>query len=120
MALQVELKTKPEDEEEEEDKQDDEEQVDEEQEEVKAETEKELKDGDCETFEERQEEEAELREDKEHSEYGSVSLGFRDSDGEKSLNLPESPRPLSQETRNLTASELLLNKSVSTRTGSSD
>lgn len=41
-----------------------------------------------------------------------TSLGFRESDGEKSLNLPESPRPLSQETRNLTASELLLNKSV--------
>lgn len=41
-----------------------------------------------------------------------TSLGFRESDGEKSLDLPESPRPLSQETRNLTASELLLNKSV--------
>ncbi|GAA6220059.1 piezo-type mechanosensitive ion channel component 2-like [Lates japonicus] len=38
-----------------------------------------------------------------------ISLGFRESDGEKSLDLPESPRPLSQETRNLTASELLLN-----------
>lgn len=44
-----------------------------------------------------------------------TSLGFRESDGEKSLNLTESPRPLSQETRNLTASELLLNKSVDTR-----
>lgn len=42
------------------------------------------------------------------------SLGFGDSDGEKSLDLPQSPRPLSQETRNLTASELLLNKLVST------
>uniref|UniRef100_A0A672GNJ7 Uncharacterized protein n=1 Tax=Salarias fasciatus TaxID=181472 RepID=A0A672GNJ7_SALFA len=38
-----------------------------------------------------------------------------ESDGEKSLDLPESPRPLSQETRNLTASELLLNKLVKTR-----
>ncbi|XP_058500051.1 piezo-type mechanosensitive ion channel component 2 [Solea solea] len=38
-----------------------------------------------------------------------ASLGFRESDGEKSLDLIESPRPLSQETRNLTASELLLN-----------
>lgn len=45
-----------------------------------------------------------------HSE--QTSLSFGDSYGEKSLNLPESPRPLSQETRNLTASELLLNKSV--------
>ncbi|KAF3696681.1 Piezo-type mechanosensitive ion channel component 2 Protein FAM38B [Channa argus] len=38
-----------------------------------------------------------------------TSLGFKEIDGEKSLDLPESPRPLSQETRNLTASELLLN-----------
>ncbi|XP_035513016.1 piezo-type mechanosensitive ion channel component 2 [Morone saxatilis] len=38
-----------------------------------------------------------------------ISLGFRESDGERSLDLAESPRPLSQETRNLTASELLLN-----------
>ncbi|XP_036961535.1 piezo-type mechanosensitive ion channel component 2 [Acanthopagrus latus] len=38
-----------------------------------------------------------------------TSLGFRDSDGEKSLDLPESSRPLSQEMRNLTASDLLLN-----------
>lgn len=41
-----------------------------------------------------------------------TSLSFGDSYGEKSLNLPESPRPLSRETRNLTASELLINKSV--------
>lgn len=41
-----------------------------------------------------------------------TSLDFRESDEDKSLDLPESPRPLSQETRNLTASELLLNKSV--------
>lgn len=110
-------------EEEEEDKQHSEEQEDEEQEEVqddvKEETKEEPKD-DCETFDEKPEEEAELREDEEHTEYGSVSLGFRDSDGEKSLDLPESPRPLSQETRNLTASELLLNKSVSKRNGSVD
>lgn len=39
-----------------------------------------------------------------------------DSDGEKSLDLTESPRALSQETRNLTASELLLNKSVRAET----
>ncbi|KAM6924897.1 piezo-type mechanosensitive ion channel component 2 [Xenentodon cancila] len=38
-----------------------------------------------------------------------ISLGFRESDEEKSLDLTGSPRPLSQETRNLTASELLLN-----------
>ncbi|KAG7219856.1 hypothetical protein INR49_018813, partial [Caranx melampygus] len=37
------------------------------------------------------------------------SLDFRESDREKSLDLTVSPRPLSQETRNLTASELLLN-----------
>lgn len=41
-----------------------------------------------------------------------ASLGFLERDGEKSLDLPDSPRPLSQEARNLTASELLLNKSV--------
>ena len=41
-----------------------------------------------------------------------TSLDLRDSGEEKSFDLPESPRPLSQETRNLTASELLLNKSV--------
>ncbi|XP_030590436.1 piezo-type mechanosensitive ion channel component 2 [Archocentrus centrarchus] len=38
-----------------------------------------------------------------------TSFELRDSDGERSLDLTESPRPLSQETRNLTASELLLN-----------
>ncbi|KAK2851179.1 hypothetical protein Q5P01_007455 [Channa striata] len=37
------------------------------------------------------------------------SVGFKEIDEEKSLDLPESPRPLSEETRNLTASELLLN-----------
>ncbi|XP_075993194.1 piezo-type mechanosensitive ion channel component 2 [Genypterus blacodes] len=39
----------------------------------------------------------------------STSLGLREGDDEISLDLLESPRPLSQETRNLTASELLLN-----------
>ncbi|KAF6735527.1 Piezo-type mechanosensitive ion channel component 2 [Oryzias melastigma] len=37
------------------------------------------------------------------------SLDHRESDGERSIDLTESQRPLSQETRNLTASELLLN-----------
>lgn len=41
-----------------------------------------------------------------------ASLGFLERDGEESFDLPDSPRPLSQEARNLTASELLLNKSV--------
>ncbi|XP_031142000.1 piezo-type mechanosensitive ion channel component 2 [Sander lucioperca] len=55
-------------------------------------------------------EEAEQREEDECADYPEcTSLGFRESDGEKSLDLTESPRPLSQETRNLTASELLLN-----------
>ncbi|CAL8369473.1 unnamed protein product [Lota lota] len=38
-----------------------------------------------------------------------TSLNLRDSVERKSFDIPESPRPLSQETRNLTASELLLN-----------
>ncbi|KAE8293253.1 Piezo-type mechanosensitive ion channel component 2 Protein FAM38B [Larimichthys crocea] len=55
-------------------------------------------------------ERTELREEDEFADYSeSISLGFRESDGEKSLDLAETPRPLSQETRNLTASELLLN-----------
>lgn len=41
-----------------------------------------------------------------------ISLDLRASDDEKSHDLTPSPRPLSQESRNLTASELLLNKSV--------
>ncbi|XP_041859109.1 piezo-type mechanosensitive ion channel component 2 [Melanotaenia boesemani] len=50
------------------------------------------------------------REEDEHSKYAKcVSLDLRESDEEKSFDLTESPRPLSQETRNLTASELLLN-----------
>ncbi|AWP09441.1 putative piezo-type mechanosensitive ion channel component 2-like [Scophthalmus maximus] len=55
-------------------------------------------------------EQQQRREEIECDEYsGSISLDFMESDGEKSLDLVESPRPLSQETRNLTASELLLN-----------
>lgn len=41
-----------------------------------------------------------------------LSLDLRASEDEKSHDLTPSPRPLSQESRNLTASELLLNKSV--------
>lgn len=53
------------------------------------------------------------RKEDEGAEYpDEASVGSVESDGEKSLDLPDSPRPLSQETRNLTASELLLNKSV--------
>lgn len=52
-------------------------------------------------------------EEEEGAEYPEqASQHFMESDGEKSLDLPDSPRPLSQEARNLTASELLLNKSV--------
>uniref|UniRef100_A0A667XD70 Uncharacterized protein n=1 Tax=Myripristis murdjan TaxID=586833 RepID=A0A667XD70_9TELE len=59
----------------------------------------------------------EIEEDEEHPDHPeSLSLGFREGEGDKSLDLPESPRPLSQETRNLTASELLLNKSVTRQT----
>nr|XP_020470497.1 piezo-type mechanosensitive ion channel component 2-like [Monopterus albus] len=56
-------------------------------------------------------EEQQQKDDNEYAEYPECSLpGFRESDEEKSLDLPESSaRPLSQETRNLTASELLLN-----------
>ncbi|XP_041654339.1 piezo-type mechanosensitive ion channel component 2 [Cheilinus undulatus] len=38
-----------------------------------------------------------------------MSQGFTEKDGDKSLDLTEPLKPLSQETRNLTASELLLN-----------
>ncbi|XP_029974309.1 piezo-type mechanosensitive ion channel component 2 [Salarias fasciatus] len=56
------------------------------------------------------EEETPWREEGEGADYPECqALELRESDGEKSLDLPESPRPLSQETRNLTASELLLN-----------
>ncbi|CAJ1085575.1 piezo-type mechanosensitive ion channel component 2 [Xyrichtys novacula] len=55
-------------------------------------------------------EETQQTENEECSNYpGCMSLGFRESDGEKSLDLTEPLKPLSQETRNLTASELLLN-----------
>ncbi|XP_029291030.1 LOW QUALITY PROTEIN: piezo-type mechanosensitive ion channel component 2 [Cottoperca gobio] len=55
-------------------------------------------------------EEARQREEDECADYPEcTSLCFRESDREKSLDLPGSPVPLSQETRNLTASELLLN-----------
>lgn len=66
--------------------------------------------------EEREQEKQQKDDDDECAEHPEcASLGFRESDGEKSLDLPDSPRPLSQETRNLTASELLLNKLVNTR-----
>lgn len=49
----------------------------------------------------------------EHLDYPQcLSLDLRVSDDEKSHDLTPSPKPLSQESRNLTASELLLNKSV--------
>ncbi|KAK5863316.1 hypothetical protein PBY51_000354 [Eleginops maclovinus] len=49
------------------------------------------------------------REEYERADYPEcTSLSLRESDGEKSIDLLASPRPLS-ETRNLTASELLLN-----------
>uniref|UniRef100_A0A673ABJ4 Uncharacterized protein n=1 Tax=Sphaeramia orbicularis TaxID=375764 RepID=A0A673ABJ4_9TELE len=65
---------------------------------------------DCEMKEVALDEETQQREEDEPAEDPeSISLGFRETDGDKSLDLPESPRPLSQETRNLTASELLLN-----------
>lgn len=49
----------------------------------------------------------------EHFDYKQgLSLDLRASEDEKSHDLTPSPRPLSQESRNLTASELLLNKSV--------
>lgn len=70
---------------------------------------------DCEEEMEEWDEEMQQREDEYHDYPECTSLGFRESDEEKSLDLTESPRPLSQETRNLTASELLLNKSVDAR-----
>uniref|UniRef100_A0A8C7YN25 Piezo-type mechanosensitive ion channel component n=1 Tax=Oryzias sinensis TaxID=183150 RepID=A0A8C7YN25_9TELE len=48
------------------------------------------------------------------------SVDHRESDGERSIELSESSRPLSQETRNLTASELLLNKLVDPEISASD
>uniref|UniRef100_A0A669DDP7 Uncharacterized protein n=1 Tax=Oreochromis niloticus TaxID=8128 RepID=A0A669DDP7_ORENI len=77
--------------------------------EMKCEEEQEQRE-DPEVEKEEQDEESLQREEEEGAEYPEwTSLDLRDSDGEKSLDLTESPRPLSQETRNLTASELLLN-----------
>nr|XP_029133923.1 piezo-type mechanosensitive ion channel component 2-like [Labrus bergylta] len=59
---------------------------------------------------EEQNKQTKQREEDEHADdQGCMPLGFRESDGEKSLDLIEPLKPLSQETRNLTASELLLN-----------
>lgn len=59
------------------------------------------------------EEEPQYQDEEEDEEYPECpSLEIREIDEEKSVDLTESFRPLSQETRNLTASELLLNKSV--------
>ncbi|XP_078144364.1 piezo-type mechanosensitive ion channel component 2 [Centroberyx gerrardi] len=92
--------------EEEEEDSEDEKKQEQQQEEEEKEEEKEQ----CEKEVQAWEEESQEREEDEHPEYlECTSLGFREGDGDKSLDLPESPRPLSQETRNLTASELLLN-----------
>lgn len=82
-------------------------------------------DGDDDDDDERREEDYELEEvelddttkqrddSDEHLDYPHcISLDLRASDDEKSHDLTPSPRPLSQESRKLTASELLLNKSV--------
>lgn len=83
--------------------------------EMKCEEEQEQRE-DPEVEKEERDEELLQREEEEGAEYPEwTSLDLRDSDGEKSLDLAESPRPLSQETRNLTASELLLNKLVDTK-----
>ncbi|XP_040908244.1 piezo-type mechanosensitive ion channel component 2 [Toxotes jaculatrix] len=71
---------------------------------------KELKGENLEVEGEELHEEQQQKDEDECAEYPEcTSLGFRESDEEKSLDLAESPRPLSEETRNLTASELLLN-----------
>uniref|UniRef100_A0AAV2LVJ0 Uncharacterized protein n=1 Tax=Knipowitschia caucasica TaxID=637954 RepID=A0AAV2LVJ0_KNICA len=57
----------------------------------------------------REEEERRWREEEEERRWREEEEGRRWREEEKSLDFPESPRPLSQETRNLTASELLLN-----------
>ncbi|KAM9855188.1 piezo-type mechanosensitive ion channel component 2 [Aulostomus maculatus] len=59
--------------------------------------------------EELDEEMHQTEEDECHDYPECTSLSLRESDEEKSLGRSQSPRPLSQETRNLTASELLLN-----------
>ncbi|XP_056158031.1 piezo-type mechanosensitive ion channel component 2-like, partial [Lampris incognitus] len=85
---------------------------DNEQEEEQRQQEGEEEEVDEQDEEEMQEEvgEPEEREEDEYPDYSEcTSLGLRESEEEKSLDLPESPRPLSQDSRNLTASELLLN-----------
>ncbi|XP_067447829.1 piezo-type mechanosensitive ion channel component 2 [Thunnus thynnus] len=81
-----------------------------EQEQEEAEEKEEQEEDDCEEEREEWDKETQLGEEDEGPDYPEcTSLGFREGDGEKSVDLTESPRPLSQETRNLTASELLLN-----------
>ncbi|XP_044066352.1 piezo-type mechanosensitive ion channel component 2 [Siniperca chuatsi] len=81
-----------------------------EQEETEEEEEQEQQEEDHEVEREELNEETQQREEDECADYPECTLlGFRESDEEKSLDLTESPRPLSQEMRNLTASELLLN-----------
>uniref|UniRef100_UPI0037E7B47C piezo-type mechanosensitive ion channel component 2 n=1 Tax=Semicossyphus pulcher TaxID=241346 RepID=UPI0037E7B47C len=64
---------------------------------------------DCDMLREELKEETQQSQDEGSDYQVCMSLGFRDSDDEKSLDLTEPLKPLSQETRNLTASELLLN-----------
>ena len=100
---------------EEEDVIEDEKKPEQEQEETEHKEKDELHEEDCEIEREIEldEEQPQKEEEDECNEYPECTLvGFRESDEEKSLDLTESPRPLSQDTRNLTASELLLNKSV--------
>ncbi|XP_040009105.1 piezo-type mechanosensitive ion channel component 2 [Xiphias gladius] len=81
-----------------------------EQEETEEEEKEEQQEEDHEVEREELDEEHQQKEGDQCTEYPEyISLGFRESDGERSLDLIGSPRPLSQETRNLTASELLLN-----------
>ncbi|KAM7404453.1 hypothetical protein PAMP_011798 [Pampus punctatissimus] len=81
-----------------------------EQEETEEKEKEEQQEDDCEEERDEWDKETQQREEDECPDYPECTLlGFREGDGEKSLDLTESPRPLSQETRNLTASELLLN-----------
>ncbi|XP_035014498.2 piezo-type mechanosensitive ion channel component 2 [Hippoglossus stenolepis] len=104
-------KEDPKQEEEEEEDTEDEKKPEQEQEETEHKEKDELHEEDCEIEREIElDEEQPQKEEDECNEYPECALvGFRESDGEKSLDLTESPRPLSQDTRNLTASELLLN-----------
>ncbi|KAI9531017.1 hypothetical protein NQZ68_000509 [Dissostichus eleginoides] len=80
-----------------------------EQEEMEEEEEEGPREVDHEVEGEELNEKTSLREVYERADYPEcTSLSLRESDGEKSIDLLGSPRPLS-ETRNLTASELLLN-----------